>query len=70
MKELYDLVKQFDFVDDSRSAIITFCQNEDELEAVKKYITEKKYKTIRDILTYAFYLYMKRNHPDRIIEDE
>lgn len=33
------------------------------------FIGDKKYKSIYDIPRYAFYLYMKRNHPERIIED-
>ena len=68
-KEVCKLLKQFDFVDDSKSAVITFCQNDD-LKAVRDYIVKKEYNTPYDISDYAFYLHMKRNHPDRIIEDE
>lgn len=58
-KELYletkEMLEEFDFVDD--------------LKIVHNFIRDKNYKSIYDISKYAFYLYMKRNHPERIIED-
>lgn len=72
-KELYletkEMLGEFDFIDDSKIAVLTYCKNVDDLKLVHDFIKDKKYKNIRDILKYAFYLYMKRNHPERIIED-
>ena len=57
-KELYletkEMLEEFDFIDD--------------LKLVHDFIRDKKYKNIYEIPRYAFYLYMKRNHPERIIE--
>lgn len=72
-KELFletkEMLEEFDFIDDSKIAVLTFCKNVDDLKLVHDFIMDKKYKNIRDIPKYAFYLYMKRNHPERIIED-
>ena len=72
-KELYfetkEMLEEFDFIDDSKIAVLTYCKNVDDLKLVHDFIMDKKYKNIRDIPKYAFYLYMKRNHPERIIED-
>lgn len=72
-KELYletkEMLGEFDFIDDSKIAVLTYCKNVDDLKLVHDFIKDKKYKNIRDIPKYAFYLYMKRNHPERIIED-
>lgn len=72
-KELYfetkEMLEEFDFIDDSKIAVLTYCKNVDDLKLVHDFIMDKKYKYIRDIPKYAFYLYMKRNHPERIIED-
>lgn len=72
-KELYletkEMLEEFDFIDDSKIAVLTFCKNVDDLKLVHDFIMDKKYKNIYDIPKYAFYLYMKRNYPERIIED-
>lgn len=72
-KELYfetkEMLEEFDYIDDSKIAVLTYCKNVDDLKLVHNFIMDKKYKNIRDIPKYAFYLYMKRNHPERIIED-
>ena len=72
-KELYletkEMLEEFDFIDDSKIAVLTYCKNVDDLKLVHDFIMDKKYKNIYDILKYAFYLYMKRNHPEKIIED-
>ncbi|MFR4015831.1 MAG: hypothetical protein ACLT0A_05005 [Holdemanella porci] len=72
-KELYletkGMLEEFDFIDDSKIAVLTYCKNVDDLKLVHDFIMDKKYKNIYDIPKYAFYLYMKRNHPERIIED-
>lgn len=71
-KELYletkGMLEEFDFIDDSKIAVLTYCKNVDDLKLVHDFIMDKKYKNIYDIPKYAFYLYMKRNHPERIIE--
>lgn len=58
-KELYietkEMLEEFDFIDD--------------LKVMHDFIKDKKYKSIYDIPRYALYLHMKRNHPERIIED-
>ena len=72
-KELYletkEMLKEFDFIDDSMIATLTYCEHVDDLKLVHDFIKNKKYKAIYDIRKYALYLYMKRNHPERIIED-
>lgn len=72
-KELYmetkKMLEEFDFIDDSMIATLTYCENIDDLKLVHDFIRDKKYKNINDIPKYAFYLHMKRNHPERIIED-
>lgn len=72
-KELYletkGMLEEFDFIDDSKIAVLTYCKNVDDLKLVHDFIMDKKYKNIYNIPKYAFYLYMKRNHPERIIED-
>ena len=72
-KELYletkEMLEEFDFIDDSKIAVLTYCKNVDDLKLVHDFIRDKKYKNIYEIQKYAFYLYMKRNHPERIIED-
>lgn len=72
-KELYletkEMLEEFDFIDDSKIAVLTYCKNVVDLKLVHDFIMDKKYKNIYDIPKYAFYLYMKRNHPERIIED-
>lgn len=72
-KELYletkEMLEEFDFIDDSKIAVLTYCKNVDDLKLVHDFIRNKKYKSIYKIPRYAFYLYMKRNHPERIIED-
>lgn len=72
-KELFletkEMLEEFDFIDDSKIAVLTYCKNVDDLKLVHDFIKDRKYKSIRDIPKYAFYLYMKRNHPERIIED-
>lgn len=72
-KELYletkGMLEEFDFIDDSKIAVLTYCKNVDDLKLVHDFIMDKKYKNIYDIPKYAFYLYMKRKHPERIIED-
>lgn len=72
-KELYletkGMLEEFDFIDDSKIAVLTYCKNVDDLKLVHDFIMDKKYKNIYDIPKYAFYLYMKRNHPERIIEN-
>lgn len=72
-KELYletkEMLEEFDFIDDSKIAVLTYCKNVDDLKIVHNFIRDKNYKSIYDISKYAFYLYMKRNHPERIIED-
>ena len=72
-KELYletkEMLEEFDFIDDSKIAVLTYCRNVDDLKEIHDFIKNKKYKKIYDIPKYAFYLYMKRNHPERIIED-
>lgn len=50
-------------------ATLTYCKNVDDLKLVHDFIRDKKYKNIYEIPRYALYLYMKRNHPERIIED-
>lgn len=73
-KELYletkEMLEEFDFIDDSKIAVLTYCKNVDDLKLVHDFIMDKKYKNIYDIPKYAFYLNMKRNHPERIIEDK
>lgn len=72
-KELYletkEMLEEFDFIDDSKIAVLTYCKNVDDLKLVHDFIMDKKYKNIYDIPKYAFYLYMKRNHPEKTIED-
>lgn len=72
-KELYletkEMLEEFDFIDDSKIAVLTYCKNVDDLKLVHDFIKDKRYKNIYDIPRYAFYLNMKRNHPERIIED-
>lgn len=72
-KELYletkEMLEEFDFIDDSKIAVLTYRKNADDLKLVHDFVMDKKYKNIYDIPKYAFYLYMKRNHPERIIED-
>lgn len=72
-KELYletkEILEEFDFIDDSKIAVLTYCKNVDDLKLVHDFIKDKKYKNIYDIRKYALYLYLKRNHPERIIED-
>lgn len=72
-KELYletkEMLEEIDFIDDSKIAVLTYCKNVDDLKLVHDFIMDKKYKNIYDIPKYAFYLNMKRNHPERIIED-
>ena len=72
-RELYfetkEMLEEFDFIDDSKIAVLTYCKNVDDLKLVHDFIMDKKYKNIYDIPKYVFYLYMKRNHPERIIED-
>ena len=72
-KELYletkEMLEEFDFIDDSKIAVLTYGRNVDDLKEIHDFIRDKKYKNIYDIPKYAFYLYMKRNHPERIIED-
>lgn len=72
-KELYietkEMLEEFDFIDDSMSATLTYCKNVDDLKLVHDFIKDKKYKNIYDIPKYALYLHMKRNHPERIIEN-
>ena len=72
-KELYletkEMLEEFDFIDDSKIAVLTYCKNVVDLKLVHDFIMDKKYKNIYDIPKYAFYLNMKRNHPERIIED-
>ena len=72
-RELYfetkEMLEEFDFIDDSKIAVLTYCKNVDDLKLVHDFIVDKKYKNIYDIPKYTFYLYMKRNHPERIIED-
>ena len=72
-KELFletkEMLEDFDFIDDSKIAVLTYCKNVDDLKLVHDFIRNKKYKSIYEIPRYAFYLYMKRNHPERIIED-
>lgn len=67
--ETQEMLEEFDFIDDSKIAVLTYCKKVDDLKLVYDFIKDKKYKNIRDIPKYAFYLYMKRNHPERIIED-
>lgn len=68
--ETKEMLKEFDFIDDSMIATLTYCENIDDLKEIHEFIKNKKYKSIYDIPKYAFYLYMKRNHPERIIKDE
>ena len=72
-KELYletkEMLEEFDFIDDSKIAVLTYCKNVDDLKLVHDFIRNKKYKNIYEIPRYAFYLFMKRNHPKRIVED-
>lgn len=72
-KELYletkEMFEEFDFIDDSKIAVLTYCKNVDDLKLVHDFIKHKKHKNIYDIRKYALYLYLKRNHPERIIED-
>ena len=72
-KELYletkEMLEEFDFIDDSKIAVLTYCKNVDDLKLVHDFIRNKKYKNIYEIPRYAFYLYIKRNHLERIIED-
>ena len=72
-KELFletkEMLEEFDFIDDSKIAVLTYCKNVDDLKLVHDFIRNKKYKSIYENPRYAFYLYMKRNHPERIIED-
>lgn len=72
-KELYletkEMLEEIDFIDDSKIAVLIYCKNVDDLKLVHDFIMDKKYKNIYDIPKYAFYLNMKRNHPERIIED-
>lgn len=72
-KELYletkEMLEEFDFIDDSKIAVLTYCKNVDDLKLVHDFIMDKKYESIYEIPRYAFYLFMKRNHPERIIED-
>lgn len=69
-RELYfetkGMLEEFDFIDDSKIAVLTYCKNVDDLKLVHDFIKDK---AIYDIRKYALYLYMKRNHPERIIED-
>ena len=53
----------------SKIVTLTYCKNVDDLKLVHDFIRDKKYKNIYEIPRYALYLYMKRNHPERIIED-
>lgn len=68
--ETKEMLKEFDFIDDSMIATLTYCENIDDLKEIHDFIKNKKYKSIYDIPKRAFYLYMKRNHPERIIKDE
>mgnify|MGYP005958211585 FL=1 len=61
-KELYletkEMLEEFDFIDDSKIAVLTYCKNVDDLKLVHDFIMDKKYKNIYDIPKYAFYLYL------------
>lgn len=58
-KELYmetkKMLEEFDFIDDSMIATLTYCENIDDLKLVHDFIRDKKYKNINDIPKYAFY---------------
>lgn len=72
-KELYmetkKMLEKFDFIDDSKIATLTYSENDDDLKLVHDFIKNKMYKSIYNIPKYALYLHIKRNHPERIIEE-
>lgn len=70
MKKIKEMLKKIDFVDDSEIAIPIFCKHEDDLDKVYECLVNHIYTDPNDLSDYAFYLYMKRNHPNRIIEDD
>ena len=52
-KELYleakEMLEEFDFIDDSKIAVLTYCKNVDDLKLVHDFIRNKKYKSIYEI---------------------
>ena len=52
-KELYletkEMLEEFDFIDDSKIAVLTYCKNVDDLKLVLDFIKDKQYKNIYDI---------------------
>ncbi len=70
LKEVKSMLKQIEFIDDSEIAIPIFCKHEEDLNEIYKCLKDNIYTDANDLSDYAFYLYMKRNHPNRIIKDD
>ena len=69
-EETKKLLDQFEFIDDSAIATLSACKHVDDLKTIHKYIKQHKYSNIYDIPKYAFYLYMKRYEPERILKNK
>lgn len=70
LKEVRSMLKQIEFIDDSEMAIPIFCKHEEDLDKIYTCLKNNVYIDANDLSNYAFYLYMKRNHPNRIIKDD
>ena len=70
MNKVKMMLNDIDFVDDSKIIIPAYCENEEDLDLIYDCLINKEYTNPNQIGNYAFYLYMKRNHPSRIIEDD
>ena len=44
--ETKEMLEEFDFIDDSKIAVLTYCKNVDDLKLVHDFIRDKKYKSI------------------------
>ena len=69
LKEVRSMLKQIEFIDDSEIAIPICCKHEEDLNEIYKCLKNNVYTNANDLSDYAFYLYMKRNHPNRIVKD-